>query len=68
MPLSRLLRNLTKRTKAPADLEEVYREVFGEIGEITLMTLSQPDIYADYDRCLEVMAKMRSALDTLANT
>lgn len=59
MPLRTLLRNLHKRTNALADLEEVYGAVFGhDAGD-------EPNVYADYDRCLELSAKMRRAIETL---
>ena len=58
MPLVKLLLNTAKRAKALADLEEVHRAVFGEAG-------SEPDVYADYDRCRELEDKMRRAIDTL---
>lgn len=58
MPLVTLLRNTAKRERALADLEEVYRAVFGHTGD-------EPDVYADHDRCCELDAKMRRAIDTL---
>jgi hypothetical protein len=53
--------NFAKRDKALADLEEVYKAVFGNIGD-------EPDVYADHDRCCELDAKMRQAIDTLRMT
>lgn len=43
---------------AIVDLEEVRRAVFGDVGD-------EPDVYADYDRCSELMGKMRRAIDVL---
>jgi hypothetical protein len=61
MSLSILVRNLAKRREAIADLEEVRKAVFGDVGD-------EPNVYADYDRCVELAAKMRRALDTLSVT
>lgn len=62
MPLRTLLRNLNRRTTALADLDEVYRAVFGnDIGD-------EPDVYADHDRLLELSSKMRRAIETLRAT
>ena len=61
MPLSTLLRNLQRRTDAFADLEEVRKAVFGDVG-------NEPDVYADHDRCIELAAKMRRAIDVLRIT
>lgn len=62
MPLRTLLRNLNRRATALADLEEVYGAVFGhDAGD-------EPNVYADYDRCLELSEKMRRAIETLKIT
>ena len=61
MPLTTLLHRIAKRSDALADLEEVYRAVFGHTGD-------EPDVYADYDRCCELDAKMRRAIETLRVT
>lgn len=58
MPLAQLLRNTRKRSDTLNDLEEVYRATFGYAGD-------EPDIYADHDRCSELMSKMRRAIDAL---
>jgi hypothetical protein len=58
MPLSQLLKNVRKRETILANLDEVYQAVFGEIGE-------EPDVYADYDRCVELKTKMRNAINAL---
>lgn len=42
-------------TNALADLEIIYRAVFGYIGD-------EPDVYADYDRCVELSRKMMEAI------
>ncbi len=68
MSLSKLLRSTAKRAEALADLEEVYQEVFGKLGDHTLVLPDQPNIYADYDRCIVMMAKMRHAIDALASS
>lgn len=48
--------------QAIADLEEVFREVFGgQPGD-------EPNVYADYDRLLEMCGKMRRAIEELAKT
>jgi hypothetical protein len=59
MPLAQLLRSARKRADAINDLEEVFGEVFGHSPG------AEPDIYADYDRCVELMQKMRQAINTL---
>jgi hypothetical protein len=46
------------KQSALADLEEVYRAVFGYIGD-------EPNVYADYDRLVELSGKMRRAIETL---
>jgi hypothetical protein len=56
MPLRTLLINI-----AIADLEEVRKAVFGDLGD-------EPNVYADYDRCAELAAKMRRAIDALRIT
>lgn len=61
MALTTLLRNMQKREQALADLEEVRKAVFGDVGD-------EPDVYADYDRCVELQGKMRRAIDTLRIT
>lgn len=38
-----------------SNLETIYREVFGYVGD-------EPDIYSDYDRCVELMGKMQDAI------
>lgn len=58
MSLTTLLHSLRQREQALADLEEVRKAVFGETGDAS-------DVYADYDRCVELHAKMRRAIDTL---
>ncbi len=40
------------------DLDEVYREVFGFVGD-------EPNIYADYDKCAAAALKMRRAIEAL---
>ena len=46
---------LIREQGAVADLEEVRRAVFGDIGD-------EPDVYADYDRCSDLANKMREAI------
>lgn len=59
MPLAKLLRNTAIRTSALRDIEEVFFAVFGYgVG-------SEPNVYADYDLCCELMGKMRRAIDDL---
>lgn len=46
------------RATALADLEEVRKAVFGDVGD-------EPNVYADYDRLSELAGKMRHALAAL---
>lgn len=48
-----------KRIEALADLDEVRKAVFGDVGD-------EPNVYADYDRCSELSGKMRKAISTLS--
>lgn len=45
--------------EALLDLMEVHRAVFGTTG-------SEPDVYADYDRCVELGRKSDTAIKTLS--
>lgn len=44
-----------------AELEEVRKAVFGDVGD-------EPDIYPDYDRCCELAGKMRRAIAAVSTT
>lgn len=59
MAASETLRALNRRDGAIHDLEEVFGEVFGHSPG------AEPNIYADYDRCVELQRKMRRAINTL---
>lgn len=45
--------------EALADLDEVRKAVFGDVGD-------EPDVYADYDRCSELCGKMARAIAALS--
>lgn len=50
---------MIKEVTSPiADLEDVRKAVFGDVGD-------EPDIYADYDRLSATAGKMRQAIETL---
>ncbi|QXV73550.1 hypothetical protein [Rhizobium phage RHph_X2_30] len=46
---------------ALADLEEVRKAVFGDVGD-------EPNVYADFDRCSELGGKMRRSIAALETT
>lgn len=50
---------VSKTADVIADLEEVRKAVFGDVGD-------EPDAYADYDRLSELSAKMRRAIAALS--
>lgn len=52
------LRSSPVHADLAADLDEVRRHVFGDVGD-------EPDVFADYDRACELSGKLQNAISIL---